>query len=207
MNKRGMVNIEARVKEGLNEMKKISLIFVLVILAISPVSFGAEFQGHKWGTDTESMMKALFERHRQDYQQNCRRWAGGLCLDHPMTQPKMDTSQRANRDSILLGRFYVTYFDDIYHRTAQVLFFFDSRSPIFQGLSRVLILWEGDLYDYICQCAQMEFGKPFKSGSERGRKSKGWEKGENNQANVVVVYDGRATFLSYYGPNYVEKER
>jgi hypothetical protein len=143
MNKRGMVNIEARVKEGLNEMKKISLIFVLVILAISPVSFGAEFQGHKWGTDTESMMKALFERHRQDYQQNCRRWAGGLCLDHPMTQPKMDTSQRANRDSILLGRFYVTYFDDIYHRTAQVLFFFDSRSPIFQGLSRVLILWEG----------------------------------------------------------------
>jgi hypothetical protein len=57
------------------------------------------------------------------------------------------------------------------------------------------------LYDYICQCAQKEFGKPFKSGSERGIKFKGWEKGENNQANVVVGYDGRTTFLSYYGPN------
>jgi hypothetical protein len=123
-------------------MKNISLILVLVILAIGPVSFGAEFQGHKWGADLESTMKALFDlyRHKFDSLRDKKYWTQEdlARVREGMTQPKVDTtSPWAKRDS-WFGRFYVDYFDEVYCRTAQVTFFFDSKL-----LSRVLIRWEG----------------------------------------------------------------
>jgi hypothetical protein len=178
-------------------MKKILLVMAIISIIGTTTSFGAEFQGHKWGTTYFNTNEILLERLRHRI--------------GTMTVPKIDSSPEANRDSFR-GRLRLVYFDEIYSRRALVTFFFQGGDrTIGTGeysyksnpeLSRVFIVWDGNLYDYICQCAQKEFGKPFKFSSERGIKTRFFDKSENGLANVTVGFDGRFTFMNYFSSYY-----
>ena len=190
----------------------IGLTVFVAFMALFTFSFGAEFQGYKWGTDLLNMNSNLISEYL----------AQRLSHQGRMTEPVWTVGNPFRGPSAYADLFYgkkpqIVYSDEVYGRMAFVIFVFsytggkriqelghppDLRDYV---LSRIDIYWQGDLYDYICQCVQKEFGKPFKSGSERGIKFKGWEKGQKDLANVVARYDGKDTSLSYYGPGYVEK--